>query len=114
MTDEQRLAYIKKISALGSSYGLDTMREFLQRLNNPQNELQFIHIAGTNGKGSILAYASTTLAMAGYKTGRYVSPSVFTYRERIQINGEFISDEDLTKYVENTFEKGIFPSHAIV
>jgi len=98
MTDEQRLAYIKKVSALGSSYGLDTMREFLQRLNNPQDALQFIHIAGTNGKGSILAYASTTLALAGYKTGRYVSPSVFTYRERIQINGEFISDDDLTKY----------------
>ena len=57
----------------------------MRRLGNPQDKLKFIHIAGTNGKGSVLAYLSTILKKAGYRTGRYVSPTLFSYRERIQV-----------------------------
>lgn len=54
--------------------GLTTMTELLKRLGNPQDDLKFVHIAGTNGKGSVLAYLSTVLKEAGYKVGRYISP----------------------------------------
>lgn len=65
----------------------------MERLGNPQDELQFIHVAGTNGKGSVLAYVSTVLKEAGYQVGRYVSPTLFSYLERIEINGEPVSEE---------------------
>ncbi len=59
-----------------------------------------IHIAGTNGKGSVAAYIATVLQCAGYRVGRYVSPTIYSYRERIQINEEYISKEDFTIYME--------------
>ncbi|MEF2949824.1 MAG: bifunctional folylpolyglutamate synthase/dihydrofolate synthase [Oscillospiraceae bacterium] len=75
------------------------MRELLRRLGDPQNELKFIHISGTNGKGSVLAYLSTILSGAGYRTGRYISPTLFSYRERIQVDGEYIEKESLACHV---------------
>ncbi|MDY4906972.1 MAG: folylpolyglutamate synthase/dihydrofolate synthase family protein [Oscillospiraceae bacterium] len=75
------------------------MRELLHRLGDPQNELKFIHISGTNGKGSVLAYLSTILSGAGYRTGRYISPTLFSYRERIQVDGEYIEKESLACHV---------------
>lgn len=83
--------YLKQISKSGSVYGLDTIFELLRRLDHPQNDLKFIHIAGTNGKGSVLAYLSTILTHAGYRIGRYISPQLITYRETIQVNGEYIN-----------------------
>ena len=73
--------------------------ELLHRLGDPQNELKFIHISGTNGKGSVLAYLSTILSGAGYRTGRYISPTLFSYRERIQVDGEYIEKESLACHV---------------
>ena len=78
--------YLNSLSGKGSVFGLERMRSLLSLLGNPQDELKFIHIAGTNGKGSVLAYISTILTGAGYKTGRYISPTLFSYRERIQVN----------------------------
>ena len=75
------------------------MKELLCRLGNPQDDLSFIHISGTNGKGSVLAYLSTILSNAGYRTGRYISPTLFSYRERIQVDGEKIEKESLAKHV---------------
>ena len=65
----------------------------LSLLGNPQDQLTFVHIAGTNGKGSVLAYVSTVLKEAGYQVGRYISPTIFSYRERIQVNETYISRE---------------------
>ncbi|HIR14178.1 MAG TPA: bifunctional folylpolyglutamate synthase/dihydrofolate synthase [Candidatus Choladousia intestinavium] len=90
----QARSYIEKLSRRGSVPGLDAVRELLGRLGNPQDDLKFIHIAGTNGKGSVLSYLSGVLTEAGWKTGRYISPTLFSYRERIQVDGEFISRED--------------------
>jgi dihydrofolate synthase/folylpolyglutamate synthase len=88
------------VSKYGSVLGLDTIRDLLHELGNPQDSLRFVHIAGTNGKGSLLAYTSTILKEAGYRTGRYVSPTVVSYLERIQINGEWISEEAFAEITE--------------
>ena len=88
-----------EVSKYGSVLGLESMRELLHRLGDPQNELKFIHISGTNGKGSVLAYLSTILSGAGYRTGRYISPTLFSYRERIQVDGEYIEKESLACHV---------------
>ena len=69
----------------------------MRRLGNPQDELKFVHIAGTNGKGSTLAYISTILKEAGYRVGRYISPTIFDYRERIQVNEEYITREGVAR-----------------
>ena len=74
--------------------GLGAIRKLLLRLGNPQEDLKFIHIAGTNGKGSVGAYLDYVLRQAGYRTGRFVSPTLYEYRERIQCGGEYISRED--------------------
>ena len=92
--------YLTEVTKYGSVPGLDSIRELMRRLGNPQDKLKFIHIAGTNGKGSVLAYLSTILKKAGYRTGRYVSPTLFSYRERIQADGEMIGREDLARLTE--------------
>ena len=89
---ESRL-YIEHAQKYGSVLGLDNMETMMERLGTPQDELRFIHVAGTNGKGSVLAYVSTVLKEAGYQVGRYVSPTLFSYLERIEINGEPVSEE---------------------
>lgn len=104
MTYKEARVYLDTVSKYGSVLGLDTIRELLCELGNPQDSLKFLHIAGTNGKGSVLAYTSTILSEAGYRTGRYVSPTVVSYLERIQVDGAWI-DEDafarLTEIVQN-------------
>lgn len=98
-TEKQVLNYIEETGKAGSRYGLEGIRELLNRLGNPQDTLRFVHIAGTNGKGSVLAYVSTVLKEAGYRTGRYISPVVFGYRERMQINGKWISVKALCRHM---------------
>ena len=95
MNYKEARVYLDEVSKYGSVLGLESMRELLHRLGDPQNELKFIHISGTNGKGSVLAYLSTILSGAGYRTGRYISPTLFSYRERIQVDGEYIEKESL-------------------
>lgn len=86
--------YIEEAAKLGITLGLDSIKNLLNELGNPQDDLKFVHIAGTNGKGSVLAYISTIMEVAGYKTGRYISPTVQSYRERIQINSVNIPRND--------------------
>ena len=99
MNYKEARVYLDEVSKYGSVLGLESMRELLRRLGDPQNELKFIHISGTNGKGSVLAYLSTILSGAGYRTGRYISPTLFSYRERIQVDGEYIERESLACHV---------------
>ncbi len=99
MNYKEARVYLDQVSKYGSVLGLDNMRELLCRLGNPQDDLKFIHISGTNGKGSVLAYLSTVLSGAGYRTGRYLSPTLFSYRERIQVDGEKIDRESLAAHV---------------
>ncbi|MDY2628274.1 MAG: folylpolyglutamate synthase/dihydrofolate synthase family protein [Lachnospiraceae bacterium] len=99
MTYEEAKEYLAEISHSGIVLGLDTMRELLARLDNPQEKLKFVHIAGTNGKGSTLAFISTILQCAGYTVGRYASPRVFEYEEFVQVNGQNIEREAFCRYV---------------
>lgn len=105
MNYEEARVYLDNVSKYGSVLGLDSVRELLRRLGNPQDDLKFIHIAGTNGKGSVLAYLSTVLKEAGYKVGRYISPTLFAYRERIQVNEEYIEREALARLTTRIAEE---------
>lgn len=100
MTYEEAKAYLEEVSHSGIVLGLDTMQELLKRIGNPQEKLKFVHIAGTNGKGSALAFISTILQCAGYTVGRYASPRVFNYEEFVQVNGENIAREAFCRYVK--------------
>lgn len=93
---DKAIEYIRNAEKLGSIMGVETERKLLNRLGNPQNRLKVIHIAGTNGKGSTLAMISTILTQAGYKVGRYISPTLVTYLERFQINGKYIKPEEFS------------------
>ena len=100
MTYKEARVYLDEVSKYGSVLGLDTIRGLLRELGNPQDDLKFIHIAGTNGKGSVLAYTSTILSEPGYRTGRYVSPTVVSYLGRIQIDGKWIPEDEFAELVE--------------
>ena len=93
MDYQQSREYLRQAQTYGSVLGLDNMREMMKRLGNPQDQLKYIHVAGTNGKGSVLAYLSSVLAQTGYRVGRYVSPAIFSYREQFEINQKPISRE---------------------
>ena len=99
MSYQETMEYVDSLQVYGSVPGLTNIRNLCEKLGNPQKELKFVHIAGTNGKGSILCLVSTVLKEEGYLTGRYVSPTIFDYRERIQINGHMISKKDLCAYM---------------
>lgn len=92
---EQTMAFIHATSWMGSRLGLERMRELMRLLGDPQNELRLIHVAGTNGKGSVCAMLSSILSSAGYRTGLYTSPHLVRVNERMKIDGADISNEDL-------------------
>ena len=100
MTERQAMEYIAQLSGLGVVPGLDSIRELCRRLEDPQKKLKFIHVAGTNGKGSVSTYIASVLQCAGYRVGRYISPVIYEYRERIQINGRMISKKALCQGIE--------------
>ena len=93
---------VKLLTSVGKfhiSLGLDRMFKIMNLLGNPQDKLNCIHVAGTNGKGSVCAILSSILTCAGQKVGLYTSPHIFKYTERIQICGKPITDDDFVKYV---------------
>ncbi len=100
MTYKEARVYLDEMSKYGSVLGLDVVRELLAELGDPQEKLRFIHIAGTNGKGSVLALVSSVLSEAGFKTGRYTSPAVFSDLERMQIDGVWISKTEFAELIE--------------
>lgn len=106
MTYEEARRFLENCNQYAGELTLEPLREMLRRLGNPQDKLSFVHIAGTNGKGSVLAYVSTALLKAKYRVGRYVSPTIFEYRERIQVNGESISCKDLARLTEKVEHVG--------
>lgn len=100
MTYEEALQYIHAVSWKGSVPGLERISELMRRLGNPEKGLRFIHIVGTNGKGSTAATLASVLTKAGYRTGLFISPYVIDFRERMQLNGEMISREALAAETE--------------
>lgn len=97
MDYRQARAYIEEINSYGSVLGLANIKELLQRMGNPEKDVPVIHVAGTNGKGSVVSYLSTVYKAAGYKVCRYVSPTICKYRERIQVNNRYIEKEEFAE-----------------
>lgn len=100
MTYDEALEYIHGIYWRGSKLGLSRTREILGLIGNPQKKLKFIHVAGTNGKGSACAMLSSVFIKACYKTGLYISPYIVRFNERMQIDGVPIKDEELAEITE--------------
>lgn len=100
MNYEQALQYIHAVQWAGHKPGLTRTRTLLAALGDPHKQLKFVHIAGTNGKGSTAAMMASCLQAAGYKVGLYTSPFINRFNERIQVNGQQISDEALVQLVE--------------
>lgn len=95
MNYQEAVDYIHSLLAFGINPGLERIRALLEVLGNPQNDLRFVHVAGTNGKGSTSTMLACILRAAGYKTGLFTSPYVFSFCERIQINNENIPESAL-------------------
>lgn len=100
MTYEEALDYISTVSSRGSKPGLERIRTLMEGLGNVHNGLKFIHLAGTNGKGSTSCMLSHILMQAGYKTGLFISPFIIRFNERMQVNGQHIPDDKLAEIVE--------------
>ena len=101
MTYKEAQAYVETAKRKGSVLGLDTMHALMNELGNPQNNIPTIHIAGTNGKGSVGAYLASICKEAGFKVARYCTPAVFHPLECWQFNGVYISED---AYAENISE----------
>ena len=95
MTYSQAVEKINSLLKFGSRPGLDRIETLLDKMGRPQDKTKFIHVAGTNGKGSVCTILSGVLRAAGYKTGLFLSPFIIDFRERIQIDGEMIPEQAL-------------------
>ena len=100
MNVNEAIEYIHSVCWKGTVPGLSRTQELLAKMGNPEKKLKFIHIAGTNGKGSTAAMSASILQQAGYKVGLYTSPYIYRFHERMQVNGVEISDEDLAAVTE--------------
>ena len=92
--------YYHSLLTFGIMPGLDRIKILLERLGNPEKSLRCIHVAGTNGKGTVCSFLASVLKEAGYKTGLYTSPYIVDFRERIRVDGEMISETDLDEITE--------------
>ncbi len=97
MNYNEAVDFIHSTKKLGNKLGLENIKRLMDTLGNPQDKLKFVHIAGTNGKGSTAAFISSILIEAGYKTGIFTSPYIQRFNERIRINNNDIENDDLAK-----------------
>lgn len=107
MNYEETLNYIHSLGNFGLPAGLERISLVLKKLGNPQNSFKAIHIAGTNGKGSVCTMLSGVFKAAGLKTGTFISPFIIDFRERIQINGVYISKIDLADFAQQVINTGV-------
>ena len=105
MNYQEALEFIEKSHKFGMKLGLENTFKLLELLGNPQNKLKFIHVAGTNGKGSVCSFISSILKEEGYKVGLYTSPYLETFTERIRLNGNNIPEKDVARIITIMKEK---------
>ena len=101
MNYEEALRYIEQLNTKGIALGLERITALLERLGNPQDALRCIHVAGTNGKGSVCAFIDSALQHAGLRVGRYSSPTLYRYLERFQINGLDMEPEIFAQLIDS-------------
>lgn len=106
MDHAQAMEFISSVSWLGSKPGLDRVAELTRRLGSPQDSLRFVHVAGTNGKGSTSAMLAAVLTAAGYRTGLYTSPHLRSVSERYNIDGVLASDAEFDAVVSDAADAG--------
>ena len=99
MNYQEALKFIEESHKFGMRLGLENSFKLLDLLGNPQDKLKIVHVAGTNGKGSVCSFIANTLKEQGYKVGLYTSPYLETFTERIRLNGENIPEEDVARIV---------------
>lgn len=104
MDYQQAVDYIESPALPRGRYGLERLKQALELLGNPQHKVRFVHVAGTNGKGSCAAMLASVLKEAGYRTGLYISPHLRCYNERMQVDGVDISDDDLIRAAQRVKE----------
>lgn len=104
MDYQQAVDYIESPALPRGRYGLERLKQALELLGNPQHKVRFVHVAGTNGKGSCAAMLASVLKEAGYRTGLYISPHLRRYNERMQVDGVDISDDDLIRAAQRVKE----------
>ena len=97
-------SYLDSLDQFNEGTGVERGRKLLKIMGNPEKSLKVIHIAGTNGKGSVCSYIESCLRQQGYKVGLFTSPHLNTIRERIQINRELIPEEEFTEYFNQVYE----------
>ena len=100
MTEQEAIRYIENYGWSTTRLGLERTKELLKGFGDPQKKLKFVHVAGSNGKGSTCAMLDQILRDAGYRTGLYISPYIQVFNERIRVNGENIGGEDLARITE--------------
>ena len=100
MNYEEAVAWIDTFQQFGIRLGLNRIEVVLNAVDNPQKKTSFIHVAGTNGKGSVCRYISSILTNEGYRTGLYLSPHLVDFRERFQLNNEFIKKDRFVEIVD--------------
>ena len=100
MNATEAIEYIHSVCWKGSIPGLGRTQALLEKMGNPEKKLKFVHIAGTNGKGSTAAMTASILRKAGYRTGLYTSPYIYRFHERMQVDGLEITDEELSEITE--------------
>ena len=102
MTDdyESALGFIHSTLKFGSKPGLERIAELCRRLGNPQDKLKFVHVAGTNGKGSTVTMIASALELSGLRVGKYTSPYIYDFRERIEVNGQKISEDAVIRLTQ--------------
>ncbi|MBI5603707.1 MAG: bifunctional folylpolyglutamate synthase/dihydrofolate synthase [Deltaproteobacteria bacterium] len=102
---DQGLSYLYNLQKFGIKFGLSKTENLLKVFNNPQESLRLIHIAGSNGKGSVAAMLSSVYSQAGYKVGLFTSPHLIDFRERFQINGRLIEKDQTLALIKEIKEK---------
>src|ERR1700723_2765571 len=99
MTYAETIQFLYGLNLFGANFGLEATRKLAELAGNPQERLRFIHVAGTNGKGSTCAMLESIYRAAGLRVGLFTSPHLVSFRERIQINRQFISEWDVVRFV---------------
>src|ERR1700679_2346757 len=100
MTYSEAIQFLYGLQMFGANFGLENTRKLAARADNPQEKLRFIHVAGTNGKGSTCAMLESIYRAAGLRVGLFTSPHLVSFRERIQVNRAPVSDDDVARLAD--------------
>src|SRR6202142_38893 len=109
MSYPEAIHFLYALRLFGAELGLENTLQLAALAGHPQNRLRFIHVAGTNGKGSTCAMLESIYRAAGVRVGLFTSPHLISFRERIQVNRQLISEDDVVRLVEALRRTGVAP-----